>query len=437
MWATGFYQRLRDNGDVFIAFSLAGCLILRNWTLTILCIYLFLIIASSSFLSIKQSIQNYNFSFFKTYAGIYYNLKIVFLISFFFLLNYHADGLAGMETPLKSLLAAYVIVLNIDRFRWEVLVRGAAVGAISALVFGLLQIGIYVADRSAGATNPIRFGMIATALAMICAVGVLHTRSDRITKSLSFAGFLCGIGAAFMSGSRGALLALPFVLVLLAPILWQRSRRIFVAAVAFLALFTGVLILADVGKMSTRIDAAFTNIAALVTGGNVSSDHSVGDRTKLLVLAYDLFSEHPLLGVGANGWNEAVRELYDTPDPAQQIVHPYNQAHNQYADDLAKGGIVRFLMNFVLLFLPLYLFLKAEPYSGGDGSPFALTGVVVSVAFMVFCLTESLMILSLPAVVHTTLIFSLLAACDRVQPRVASRTAEASIMPDRDKIGAL
>ena len=98
----------------------------------------------------------------------------------------------------------------------------------------------------------------------------------------------------------------------------------------------------------------------------------------------------------------------------------YNQAHNQYADDLAKGGIVRFLLGFLILFMPLYLFLTREPFSGQSGSEFALAGVVTSVAYMLFCLSELLMVLSLPAAVQTILVFYLLSACDALRRETQS-----------------
>ncbi len=417
---TGFYQWLRANGDVFIAVSLAGCLLVRNWTLATLSIYLGLVILSSLFLSIWHSIQNYNSPFFKTLTGIYYNIKILFLVPFFFLLIYHDDGISGMETPLKGLLVAYVIVMNVDRLRWPVIVRGAAIGAIAALAVGMLKVGIYAGDRSAAPTNLVRFGMIAMALGTVCAVGVVQARDDRVTVALSFAGLLAGIAAALLSGSRGALLALPFIILLLAPVLWRQSRRVFVTVALILALFIGGLLAADVGKMTTRIGYVYSNVSAMLFGGTDQGDRSVGDRTKLLVLAFKLLEEHPLLGVGSSGWNEGVDKLYNSPEHSEQVAYLYNQAHNQYADDLAKGGIVRFLLGFVLLFLPLYLFLKCEPYSGEPGSQFALAGVTVSAAFMIFCLTESLMILSLSTVVHSVLMFSLLKACDQVRREAAA-----------------
>jgi O-antigen ligase len=310
--------------------------------------------------------------------------------------------------------------MNIDRFRWRILIYGAAAGATLAFIFGLFQVGLYVADRSGGATNPIRYGMIALALGSVCAVGMVYSRNDRNMAVLSFAGLCAGIGAAFLSGSRGALTALPFMLLLLAPVLWRRSPRTLLASAVLLAVFASVLLVANVGKMSTRFAIAYTNISmGLTRGEGAMDDSSVGDRTKLLVMAFTLFEQHPVFGVGSDGWNDEAAKLAAAPDPKNQITYAYNQAHNQYADDLAKGGIVRFLLGFMNLFLPLYLFLKCEPFADKQGSEFALAGVMVSMSFMIFCLSESLMILSLPTMVHAMLTLYLLAACDEARRRAA------------------
>ena len=73
---------------------------------------------------------------------------------------------------------------------------------------------------------------------------------------------------------------------------------------------------------------------------------------------------------------------------------PYNQAHNQYADDLAKGGVVRLPLGLLLLGMPVYLFLRSHPFSDRKESPFALAGLIASSSFMVFCLSEALLLLA-------------------------------------------
>ena len=65
-----------------------------------------------------------------------------------------------------------------------------------------------------------------------------------------------------MSGSRGALLALPVILLLLAPIVWRRSRRAFLTISVFLAVFATVLLAGNVGRMATRITTGYAQLVA-------------------------------------------------------------------------------------------------------------------------------------------------------------------------------
>jgi O-antigen ligase len=413
MNATDIYNRLRANGDIFVAVSLSTCLVWRYGGLGILAVYLGLLVLASQFKFLWTTIKGYDREFVTSFHGEYFNVILLFGLLVLFISLYHHDGISSVETPAKCLLLGY-IVMNIGKFRWETLIYGLAAGAIVAALFAVFDLAILHHARPGGATNPIRFGMIALAFGSVCAVGFLYAQ-DRLMAAISLAGFLAGIAAAFMSGSRGALLALPVILLLLAPIVWRRSRRAFLTVSVFLAVFATVLLVGNVGRMATRISAGYSNLSQLIAGGGKIADHSVGDRTKLLLLSYRLFLEEPLLGVGVKGWNAAVAELASAPDASERLALPYNQAHNQYADDLAKGGIVRFLLGFLVLFLPLYLFLKCEPFSGRRGSELALGGVVTSVGFMIFCFSESLMILSLPATVYTVLIFYFLSGLDAVR----------------------
>lgn len=413
---SSFHQTLRDNGDVFVAVSLAGCLLSRYWTLGVLVVFFSLLVVTGGLGYVPRLFRTYR-DIGTDFRGVYYNFKILYSIVVLALVLLHSDRIATAETPLKTLAVAMIIVLHLERFRWKVLIYGIATGAVLAFLIGVYQMTYQLVDRAGGDTNPIRFGMMALTFGLISAVAFLNARGDRSTMLLSLAGLLGGSAAALFSGSRGAFVVLPVVLLILAPLLWQRSRRGFLAIAAAVTVLVSALLLGNVSYMSTRISTAYDSITALIAGNASEADQSIGDRTKLLVLSVQLFRQSPWVGVGSNGWNEAVEALVVAPNPADRIVLPYNQAHNQYADDLAKGGIVRFFCGFLLLFLPLYLFNKCEPFGEHPDSKFALAGVVVSISFIIYCLTESLMILGLPATVHAALIFYLLGACDEARAR--------------------
>jgi O-antigen ligase len=423
MKSADIYDRLRANGDILVAVSLSTCLVWSDGWLGILLVYLGLLVLTSGFRFIPDSITAYDWSFCETSRGKYFNIRILYAVLIPLISLYHGDDLSSGETPAKCVLLAYAI-MSMERFRWDVFICGVAAGAVIAAGSAMIDLGFHHALRPIGPTNPIRFGMVTLAFGAVSAVALLHAR-NRFMAVVALAGALAGIAAAFMSGSRGALLALPVILLLLAPVLWQRSRRIFLAVSVFLAVFAAVMLAGNVGRTSTRIMTAYAQLSALIAGDEKVADRSVGDRTKLLLLSYRLFQEEPLLGVGAKRWNAAAKQLANAPDPADRIALPYNQAHNQYADDLAKGGIVRFLLGFTVLFMPLYLFLQHEPFSGQKGSEFALAGVVTCVSFMIFCISESLMILSLTATVHAIMVFFLLSACDKLRRDAAAAVTAA------------
>lgn len=404
------YRNLRLNGDIFVAVALGGCLVLPNWAFLVLCTFLGLVYCLSFLRSIWHSFINYNFPFFENLKVKYYNYKIVATFLYIPLLAYHGGDFSEMETPAKVLLIFYIMVMNMDRFRWPLLVYGSAAGAVTAFIVGALQLELTTLVRSEGMTNSIRFGMIALILGAICGVGLLRTRSNRLLTVISTIGLASGFSAAFMSGSRGALLALPVVFLLFVPPLWRRSRLLFLLTGLLLASLGGGLLLANVGKTRDRLGTAYNE---LFVGDKANIDWSINNRIKLLVIAYDLFKSKPILGVGEQGWNAEVERVYKaTAKDKDRLLRPYNQAHNQYADDLAKGGIVRFLLGLLTIFMPLYLFLRCRPYEARPGSEFAFAGFVISAAFAIYCLSESLLLLNVSAFVHAILVIYLLAGCD-------------------------
>jgi hypothetical protein len=99
----------------------------------------------------------------------------------------------------------------------------------------------------------------------------------------------------------------------------------------------------------------------------------------------------------------------DSNTSIDQDLRDLNQAHYQLANDLAKGGIVQAASRLALLLVPLFLFLRRRPFSDDTASLGALAGVVTCVGFTMISLTESIMMLSLPACIYVILVFFLIA----------------------------
>jgi O-antigen ligase len=428
MWA-GIWKInkfLRYHGDVVVAVAVAGSLIVPGWPLVVLSIYLGFVILTSLLWSIPDSFIRFTPTLWRKPRGIHYNYIIAYPVLFYLLLESRGDTLAELESPLKVLLLAYTVMMNVDRHRWSVLIWGVAAAACVAFALGFVQTGVQETGRAEGATNAVRFGMLAVSLASVAAVGVIYA-DDRLSRRVALIGCLAGIAAAFLSGSRAALLSLP-ILLLIAPLFWQRSRHASMSILAFLIVLIGVMFTFDIGKIASRVGNAYHYVVSVTNGEQTQAFGADGDRLKMLTLAWGLFRDNPWFGVGAHGWNEAVAKLVDAPDPADRLEVHYNEAHNQYADDLAKGGVPRFLMNAVILLLPLLLFAACRPYRPGPGRRFALAGLMLSAGFIVHSLNESMVLLNLPFTLHTILVLYLLSGWSEVTE--AAATSERVTDPD-------
>jgi O-antigen ligase len=151
----------------------------------------------------------------------------------------------------------------------------------------------------------------------------------------------------------------------------------------------------------------------------VSDDQSARDRRALLVLSLDLFRRNVWLGAGHRGWTEAIAEVNSRPNPEGRPAPNYNQAHNQYANDLAKGGLVRGAAGLAFVLVPFFLFLRARPFVDLPATMPAFLGLIVVLGFAAFSLTESVMVLSLPASLYPLLVFYLLGAKQKSLPKSA------------------
>ena len=75
MNATDIYNRLRANGDIFVAVSLSSCLVWRYGGLGIPAVYLGLLILASKFKFIWTTIKGYDHPFVTSFRGEYFKLS--------------------------------------------------------------------------------------------------------------------------------------------------------------------------------------------------------------------------------------------------------------------------------------------------------------------------------------------------------------------------
>ncbi|MCO5072676.1 MAG: O-antigen ligase family protein [Rhizobiaceae bacterium] len=406
----GVKASIRD-GNISVFLTLALCLAVPFGGVGIVAVVSVMTIAASRGRLIGEAVKLYFGPWLKSDAFALNLLILIVTLIELGLVLYHGDGTGDLENQAKQYFMALAVLLTIRRFPVGVVLWGAAVGCLLGAVVASTDLWILGLERAEGPTNPIRFGMLAALFSMFALIGAVYAQGKPWMRVLMAGAACVGMFAVFASGSRGAVLAVPAMLLPLLPRLWAASRSTALIACALFVLFPVALGLWQSSMIRTdRSDLG--QAAGALVNGEVVQEESARNRVEMLRIARELFLAHPIAGAGSHGWDEAVDEQIRTSPAGVALDQAYNQPHNQYANDFAKGGLLRGLPGIAMLLMPLWLFIRRGAFGKDDGAIAPLLGVVTCAAFIVFCMTESAMDLSLTTSIYAILIFYLIAAAE-------------------------
>jgi O-antigen ligase len=287
-------------------------------------------------------------------------------------------------------------------------------GALVALAIALVMPRDW-GDGRVGSTflNPIHFGDLSLALGVLSAVALNWWRKDKaVVRVLKIAGLFAGLAASLLSGARGGWLAIPIVAVL---ILWERGRGKSIhwkvlMPVAVAALL--VLVYGSSGTVRERIDMISTDLTQYTHGNR---DTSVGVRLQLYDAACELIRQHPVLGLGADGFRDAMNSLAQqgalTPLAAQ---FGEGETHNQLLAYLVNYGIVGGVALLAIYLVPGAFFASRLKSASATARRAALMGLSFVVMFFVFGLTVETFDLKSTVSFYAALLAVLAAMVDRM-----------------------
>jgi oligosaccharide repeat unit polymerase len=197
------------------------------------------------------------------------------------------------------------------------------------------------------------------AAAMIAATALaagLMTGTRRVSLRLALLACIAVFGlAAAGSGSRGGIIA-AVVAILSALIVMRGGRRAVFGMAAF------VLVAGAFQVLTSSSDAS-----RLTSFG----DRSDG-RDELWRIGWEMFVDHPLVGVGLNNYVPSAPEYVLHPGGLNfihLIVEKPVVVHNTYLQFLAETGVVGFLLFSLLVCLSLAASLRAARLADAAGDP--------------------------------------------------------------------
>jgi len=252
------------------------------------------------------------------------------------------EGADAVSRILRLLLIIPLLLFvrrldGVERAWWLGLTLGAAIAGIYALWFFLTGDSGGFEVRVSGTTNPIYFGGIALAMGLMLLPRVQDPNLPVRHRVLTAFAILLAIAASALSGSRGAWLALPpLLIVYLFTLGANQPWRWRFGVPAFLTLITLVIMVSPITPMSQRASAGITDLVAFVEGHH--SEGTIGRRVGLWQTAGDVIREHPLTGGGPGSFPNALAQAVAEGRLGEHLLN-YEHPHNEYLSALVQAGV--------------------------------------------------------------------------------------------------
>lgn len=244
----------------------------------------------------------------------------------------------------------------------------ALLGAFCATTIALFQVFILKDGRATGwGTDPIWSAEAALILGFLAALGA--TTPTR-WRALYLIGPLLGVVTCIASGSRGPLLAVPFLLLVLVFISPRRWWLVLVAAVSVaILLWIGLEVFWPEGLR--RLDTLVVIGRDLLAGKSIA-EHSGATRQEFYSASLGAFMHAPWVGYG---WtNKMVAIVPYLPGNGAALIAPHLHLHSDVLDFAVSGGLGGLIAYALILVAPI-----AAAFAGPHDSQFRarLLGVLL------------------------------------------------------------
>jgi len=302
----------------------------------------------------------------------------------------HAIGFDDVGRILRLLLIVPLVlflarVQGLERAWWAGLTVGAIGAGVYAIGYALGDRAGEWAERAGGPTNPIYFGGLSYAFALMLLPRAADERLGSWPRVAAAAGVVFGLVASAMSGSRGAWMTLPPLLIIyvlyMAPSASYLRR---LAAPSLVLLLAAGLSFAPGVPFGERLLDAWDSVRN--SDAALDLEDSLAVRWALWKVSAAAIAEHPWLGGGPGLFRSALEQAV-----AAGQAHPgllrYHHPHDQFLSALLLAGPVGLLALLLLFTLPPVLLWRAlvgaPAFPARHRAWSALTGVLVILSLAV------------------------------------------------------
>lgn len=286
-------------------------------------------------------------------------------------------------------------------FRWGILV-----GAVIACVIGLHQWCINPGIRiESSYAHPNHFGTMINLTLPLIGYYAVHVKNNAY-KILSVCTMIVQLGCLYLTGSRGALLALIGAVVL--GMLWAyvslreyKNIRFGKYACVFiiLILIGGGFTLYHMGQ-ERNLDV----VRMAETGDSVAK--AGGERMQMIRASIAMWEDHKLFGVGAGHWGEAYYGQYRPSDIHEE---GHSMPHNMPLFFLSTGGLVDVAGYCIFIILSIVALTKVVKM--GRSLKWGIAVYMIFLSFFLQGLVDTTIINKIPARMYFALMGSFIPLC--------------------------
>jgi len=297
----------------------------------------------------------------------------------------------GRILRLLLVVPIYLFLRKVDgleRAWWSGLTVGALIAGGYAIWFFLLGEPGEWYMRVGGPTNPIYFGGVVLAFSMMLLPRLTDTALHPALRVLVGVAILLGLTASALSGSRGAWLVLPLLLVLYLLTLGSRQSPLtrFGIPLAVLAAGAALTLIPGV-PLGQRMADAWASLSGNI--GALSEEDTLAIRWQLWELALDTIGQQHWLGGGPGAFRAALEQAVLDGRLAERYLE-FHHPHNQYLSVLLIAGLPGLAALLLLLGVPTWRFVTLWRTGLERTRMIGWSGLAAVAVLAVICLSESI-----------------------------------------------
>ncbi|MDH5518233.1 MAG: O-antigen ligase family protein [Gammaproteobacteria bacterium] len=317
---------------------------------------------------------------------IFIGFLVLFLVGALSMVNTEntVEGLKKLERlggfPLSIFIYLYVLKNRLSLAR--VFMTGVMAASVIMVIQGWYQVEVLSYTNAIGAYHKIIFGDVSILFAVMT---VLYSYfNDKVKKEYCFSFFavLCALYASFLSGTRGAWLLVPLLLIIYVFKGFKADKKYVYSAISFFVVLVYLMFFND--YIFREFTEEFARLPTYISNEGVESG-SFSWRVSVWKMSLAIWSDSPFFGTGLGDFFSEIKRMVRNDGGLEEVFLNATHAHSIYFDALVTTGLLGLVTLLVAVFLIPLLYLNM--FSKGMGQSLIL--FVVLFSFMVFGLSEA------------------------------------------------